>query len=566
MNRFLLILPAYLMAIQAITAQSNPAPACGFGLIEQYRQRHDPLFAQHTKQAESVLQQQLSQQRGARIAETVYTIPVVVHVIHNGEPVGTGSNPTDAAILSMINVLNAGFRKNGPQFGGVDIGIQFQLATRSPQCSTTTGINRVNGSSVTNYTSGGIAVGTYPGSADEVTVKALSRWPNTDYINIWIVNKINVSNEGGFAFFPELNSALTDGIVVKANTVDGTNKTIVHEMGHVFNLYHTFHDYDYGPETNCPSSTSCATTGDQICDTEPVLNVPCSTTQNTCTGAAFQIADAGLNYTVLNNYMGYTNCQWMFTQNQKDRMRAALLAFRGGLLTSGALTKPLAGPPAACSVTAANGLSAYYGVGRVTFNTLDVYSNTSTADGAFYVDRTCNQRTTLTAGQSYSLTILATYGNPEYIQAYIDYNADGDFNDVGETLLNTTGGSATTTVAVPLTGVTLNKPLRLRIVGDNIGGASPTACSLAGTAMNGVGQIEDYTVLVMPRTVVSVASGSWTAPVTWSCSCVPTAADIVSIQSGHTVSISSGLVQAWSMKLTGRLQYATGGRLQLVVN
>ena len=33
----------------------------------------------------------------------------------------------------------------------------------------------------------------FAGSADEVAVKNLSRWPNTDYINIWIVNKINGS-------------------------------------------------------------------------------------------------------------------------------------------------------------------------------------------------------------------------------------------------------------------------------------------------------------------------------------------------------------------------------------
>ena len=371
------------------------------------------MAGQYHSQAENVLQRQLAKSRNARTDEVVYTLPVVVHGVYNGEPVGTGNNPSDASIRAMITVLNAAFRKNGAQFGGVDVGIQFQLATRSPLCSSISGIDRVDGSGVANYTSGGIAVGTYPGSADEVAVKALSRWPNTDYINIWIVHKINVnSNSGGFAFFPEYNLAATDGIVVKANTVDGINKTIVHEMGHVFNLYHTFHDYDYGPETNCPSSTSCATIGDRICDTEPVLNVACNTAQNTCTGAAFQLVDATLNYTVLNNYMGYTSCQWLFTQGQKGRIRAALAAFRGGLLSSGGLSGAIpVGPVTACSVTATNAPSPYHGIAQVTLNTLDVYSHTSLADGAFYVDHTCNQRTTLTRGQSYSLVIQATYGN-----------------------------------------------------------------------------------------------------------------------------------------------------------
>ena len=569
MKHLLLILPLLVSIAKDATGQTNSAQTltCGFGQLMQQRWEHDPLFVQRLKQSEAILQQQLTEQRGARMQqETIYTVPVVVHIIHNGEAVGTANNPSDSSIQAMIGVLNAGWRKNLPQSGGVDIGIQFQLAIRSPQCGSTTGIDRVNGSGVTNYTTGGIAIGTYTGSADEVTVKALSRWPNTDYINIWIVNKINGnSNAGGFAFFPQYNSALNDGIVVAAGTVNGTNKTIVHEMGHVFNLYHTFHDD--GNETSCPSLTSCATTGDQVCDTEPVLNIPCSETSNTCTGTTFQVADASFNYTVKNNYMGYTDCQWMFTQGQKDRIRAALLAFRGGLLTSGALTAPAASPPLACTVSAANGLSPYYGVGQVTFNTLNVYSNSSMADGAFYVDRTCNQRTTLTRGQSYSLIVQGVYdGNTEYLQAYIDYNSDGDFNDVGETILNTTGSSATVTVNIPTTGITLNKPLRLRIVGDNIQGTAPTACNLIGNAMYGSGQIEDYSVVIVTRTIVSVASGSWTTPATWSCNCIPTATDIVSIQAGHTVSISSGAQQALALTLLGKLQYAAGGQLQLTGN
>ena len=572
MKHILLFLTGLLALTANAVAQSDSGemPACSFGLLAQYRRQHDPLLNQRKVQTEAFFQQQLIKQRSANAQEIVYTVPVVVHIIHNGEAIGTGNNPSDAAIQVMITGLNAGFRKIGAQAGGVDIGIQFQLAIRSPECGITTGINRVNGSGVTNYTSGGIAVDTYAGSADELAVKSLSRWPNIDYINIWIVNKINGdSNAGGFAYFPEYNSALDDGIVVCAGTVNGTNKTIVHEMGHVFNLYHTFHDYQYGPETNCPSSLSCATTGDEVCDTEPVLNVPCSTTFNTCTSAPFQIADASFNYTVLNNYMGYTNCQWMFTQGQKDRMRAALLAFRAGLISSGGLSTPTTGPPMVCSVTAANATSPYYGVGRVTLNTLDVYSNSSTADGAFYVDRTCNQRTILTRGQSYSLTIQATYGNWQYLQAYIDYNADGDFNDADETLLTTMGGSATVTVNIPATGVLLNKPLRLRIVADNPNGVpAPTVCNLVGTNVvkEGVGQIEDYTVIVQPRIVTSIASGSWASAATWSCSCVPQATDIVSVQSVHTVSISGGLKQAFTLNLLGKLQYVAGGQLQLTGN
>lgn len=553
------------IAADTLAQSDSTALVCRFGQLLRQRHEQSATLIQRMNVAESLLQRKIADVRGARVQETVYTVPIVVHVIHTGEAIGTIYNPSDASIMAMIGQLNAAFRKNGAQYGGVDIGIQFQLAIRSPSCGSTTGINRVNGSGVPNYTTGGIAVGTYAGSADEVAVKSLSRWPNTDYVNIWIVNKIQGdANAGGFAFFPEYNSALTDGIVITAGTVMGSNKTIVHEMGHVFNLYHTF--YDDGYETACPSLSNCSTTGDRVCDTEPVINSPCSATINTCTGAAFQVADAGLGYTIKNNYMGYTNCQWVFTQGQKDRMKAALVTFRNGLLTSGGLLMPEASASIACSVSALNGLSSYYGIERVTFNTLDVYSNSSAADGAFYVDRTCNQRTTVTSGQSYSLTVQASYGNYQYLRAYLDYNADGDFNDAGENIMTTQGGFGSATITIPAAGVTINTPIRLRIVADNPNGASPTACSLNGTSSEGIGQIEDYTVIITPRIVTSVASGSWTNPGTWSCSCIPASSDSVSIQTGHIISISSGLVQARRLTLDGKLQYAAGGRLQLTGN
>lgn len=565
-------IPALLLSwlsISAVTAQSDTitGPVCGAGLLQRYQQQHDPAFNQRMRETETATQQRLHSARGAKAAAVIYTIPVVVHVIHNGETVGTGNNPTDAAIQAMITGLNNAFRKNGSQYGGADIGIQFQLAIRSPQCGSTTGINRVNGNSVPNYTSGGIAIGNYGGSADEVAVKSLSRWPNTDYVNIWVVNKINGSSSiGGFTYFPQYNSALTDGMVIIAGTVNGTNKTVVHEMGHYVNLYHSFRD-ESGQETACPPLMACATTGDFICDTEPVTVLPCSTTQNPCTQAPFQVVDASHNYTVQNNYMGYTNCQWLFTQNQKERMLDALLAFRAGLTTSGALLPPAAGPSlATCAVTSANGPSLYYGVGQVTFNDLDVYSNSSQADGAFYVDRTCNQRTTLVYGQTYVLKVQGVFNNTQYLRAYLDFNRDGDFADADETLLTGFGGSATATVGIPAAGVATNVPLRLRIIADNPNGPAPTACTLGGTATDGVGQVEDYTVLIARRTVTSVASGNWSTPAMWSCNCVPTPTDLITIQTGHTVTVSNGLVQASALRVVGRVRFAAGGRLRLTGN
>ena len=403
----------------------------------------------------------------------------------------------------MLKTLNNAFVKKGTNYGGTKMNIQFQLAVRSPNNTTTTGIERVSGVGVPNYVSGGITNINYSGSADEVTVKGLSRWPNTDYINIWIVNKINgnSTNPGGYTYFPQYNSALTDGLVLNASVVNSTNKTIVHEMGHFFNLYHTF--YDGGFETTCASNDDCTTEGDKVCDTEPVLNVACGTSTNSCdNNLPFIIADTIKHYTVLNNFMSYTNCQWMFTAGQVTRARSALLTYRNGLITSKALT-PADGifPKTACTPTADNCLSQYYGIEKVQFNTLNVYSNTSSADGNFYIDRTCNQSTTVTQGSSYTITITGSYTNPHRIKVFIDYNNDGDFNEAGETLITSYTGVAKKKITIPASGVITGVPIRMRVVADNPALPAPNACKLHGTSTDGVGQIEDYAIIIMPAAI-----------------------------------------------------------------
>ena len=263
-------------------------------------------------------------------------------------------------------------------------------------------------------------------------------------------------------------------------------------------------------ETTCADNTDCTQDGDKICDTEPELNVPCNTSTNTCNNnQPFIIADADKNYTVLNNFMGYTNCQWMFTEGQKARARSALINFRYGLITSKALT-PADGilPVAACIPTATYGLSQYYGVQKVQFNTLSVYSNTSLADGSFYIDRTCNQSTTVTQGSKYTLTITGSYGNPHRIKVFIDYNNDGDFDDANETLLSSYTDTAKKKITIPITGVVTGVPLRMRVVADNPALPAPTACKLHGTSTDGVGEVEDYAVIVIPAALANVKTNT----------------------------------------------------------
>jgi hypothetical protein len=43
--------------------------------------------------------------------DQVLRIPVVIHIIHNGEPIGTGKNISDEQVMSQMRVLNNDFRR-----------------------------------------------------------------------------------------------------------------------------------------------------------------------------------------------------------------------------------------------------------------------------------------------------------------------------------------------------------------------------------------------------------------------------------------------------------------------
>ena len=147
----------------------------------------------------------------------VITIPVVIHVIHNGEVVGSGSNLDESRIIEQIQRLNKDFRRlnadtvnTPPEYLGVaaDTEIEFVLAKRDPYGLPTSGIIRVQGSrSVYDL-------------VHNTELKASSYWPAEDYMNIWVVQlesllgyaQFPVSTLGGLEIASE--NRLTDGVVI----------------------------------------------------------------------------------------------------------------------------------------------------------------------------------------------------------------------------------------------------------------------------------------------------------------------------------------------------------------
>lgn len=355
-----------LFFIQDLTAQS-PQHSCGYDDFHKNNLQKKREYLEGTKRSNEDAYQKimsLSKRTTKNSNSTqnkisvVYTIPVVVHVMHLGETIGTGSNISDAQVNSAIDHLNDAFRNinayaGGPYFtnAGIsssDVEIEFCLAIRDPNGANTSGINRIN----TSYSDLDRDDPCSPVSGTDTQddcMKALSFWDSNDYLNIWTVNEICTSagvgcGVAGYAYTAGAHGQLYDGVVNEAayfGSSTNNSKVHIHEVGHYLNLYHTF-------DNEC-TETDCLTGGDLVCDTPPdagttAVNCTVSGTANTCSNDA-TIANSPFVSDVQDmyeNYMdyGYLQCQNTFTPDQTTRMRSALTGIRASLLSSQGCTTP----------------------------------------------------------------------------------------------------------------------------------------------------------------------------------------------------------------------------------
>src|SRR5690606_5759953 len=233
------------------------AQQCGFDQVHQKRLQTDPVYNQQVQELNNKIVAKSQSNPLGLVVNTpnglVYEIPVVVHVLHPGAPLGSVYNPPHNQIIDMIDDINKTYEASWPGYpapgaGGTFIPLRFALAKRDPNCNPTTGIIRVDASSNATYAADGVSNNypTEPGAQDAV-VKAISRWPNDQYYNIWIVHKINGMDGltpgapyvAGYAYFPGA-SANVDGTIMLASVSVAGGETLPHEIGHAFALYHTF--------------------------------------------------------------------------------------------------------------------------------------------------------------------------------------------------------------------------------------------------------------------------------------------------------------------------------------
>jgi hypothetical protein len=280
----------------------------------------DPQWDIKRAQYEQQVQQYVANARINPSAQTVITIPVVVHIVYNTQ----FQNSSDSCVFSQLVVLNEDFTRTAADTGDTPApfaaiagnpGIQFCLAQRDPNGNPTTGIERRQ-TSVTSFNSDAVKFYSSGG---------MDQWDPTRYFNIW------VCNTGGVCWgeFPIATTTNTYGIVMNY-TYFGSNYTsygvfpqisnyfdygeiCVHEIGHCLNLYHIWGD-DAGA---CTGTDNCPDTPNQADASSVCLVFP-----------AFDACTPSGDGIMFENYMDYTDddCLNLFTQGQCARMSAVLAA------------------------------------------------------------------------------------------------------------------------------------------------------------------------------------------------------------------------------------------------
>lgn len=254
----------------------------------------------------------------------VYRLPVVFHVLHHGEPVGTGSNLSEGRILGQIRVLNEDFRRKPGTRGhnmhprGADARIEFVLATVAPDGSPTRGIRRVNVAVTPNPV---------PPNQQFDHHAHYGYWDPERYINVWTMPLPEESRDIvlGMATGPETDlpgahllvpgePSQAEGILINVWHLGETGvgsdynlgRTLTHEMGHYLGLLHPWGGGD------CDAN-------DYVADTPPVSQpvTGCPTVP--------PIGCAG-EPVMTENFMNYTTdtCMSVFTIDQIGRMHHVL--------------------------------------------------------------------------------------------------------------------------------------------------------------------------------------------------------------------------------------------------
>lgn len=350
---------------------------CGFDHVHQ-QMMQDPVFAQQQMQKDQAIHSYVQGNQNARIipggcdkpAEMTVTLPVVVHIVNMS---ATDTLIPRSQIDSAMARINRDFA-NVAGFGP-DTKIRFVLAKRDPNGNATSGISYIDGSQLPGYVQYGIRYA----SGNGVNMNELTQfnWSIGQYINVYVINTFNINLSGTLG---------DNNLIIKSNAFSVNNFIFAHEMGHYFNLLHTFSETG-----SCWQNTDCANQGDYVCDTPPY-----KLGENPTTGSTCYNGDISNSY---NNVMGNSMINSRFTAGQKDRMRAVIYDYTWSLVMSEAQIPTMVGNEVALDAIENAETETFCGnsfVPRITLRNIGT-SNLSNCKVQVYVDGVLKTTTTITA-------------------------------------------------------------------------------------------------------------------------------------------------------------------------
>ncbi|MAQ47510.1 MAG: hypothetical protein CMD27_01350 [Flavobacteriales bacterium] len=321
----------FLIMTGTLISQNDINEMCGTTRVLNKLYEQHPERQEIAQQLESFTQEFIANYRAGRIADTTYIIPVVVHIIHQYNKDGGDEDLTYDEISDGILRINNDFNAENEDLADVveeftdiigDTGMEFRLATKDPDGNCSYGINRYASPLSTQVSTNG----------DNVSaIMELASWDPKKYLNIWVVDEfVQLGGGGGqtLAFaYPPGSHPIMDGIFCRHDyfgTLNGQSEglhTLGHEMGHIFNLIHTWGPGEIGGDEGCLA-------GDAVDDTPPTKGQ-----MSFCPLTLDDFApNAACNDTVLENVqniMNYSSCKHMFTQGQSERMIAAANSLTG---------------------------------------------------------------------------------------------------------------------------------------------------------------------------------------------------------------------------------------------
>lgn len=419
------------------------------------------------------------------------TIPVVFHVVWNT----SAENIPASAINAVMTQLNQDYSASNSNLSGVrstfqnsigNVGIQFCLAQVDPQGNATTGITR------TQTTATWFNPDT---QTNDMKSAPLGRapWNPSQYLNVWVCDISSGASGGfvtlGYAYLPAggIVGSSIDGLVIDYQYgMQLSSRTATHEIGHYLGLLHTWGQdpgscssddgYTDTPNTSSPTY-SCANTTLQKCN---VL-------------------------TQYENFMDYSNCSAMFSNQQGNAMTGILTGVRNGLLSTNACSTSTPGP---CIPTSANGTADGDFVNSVQLGSINNTNSGGTTQPA-YTNFSGSWSTSLLQGSNHTITIQGGTYTPNNYAAWIDYDQNNVFSaseKLGEFTSTSSGQTQSFSFTVPA-GATLGNT-RLRVRGVYLGTGEPTPVDPCFAYA--YGETEDYGITI-------------TAPATGYC--IPTSAN-----------------------------------------